>query len=1251
VSTVHSLMSTLRRSGVTLWLEQGRLLYRTPNGALAPELISELQARKGEIIDFLDQAHRLTTTAPALTARPRNSTMPLSFAQERLWLLDQLETLGAAYHIPMAMRLRGDLDTAAFERSLAELVNRHEVLRTRIVSVNDVPVQVIDPPGEFRLDVVDLSHVKEDERKGISWRHGADLVGQPFDLSKGPLLRVQLLRLAADEHIAVLVLHHIISDGWSRAVLIRELGALYAAFAEGQPSPLPPLALQYADYALWQREWLQGETLGQLASYWRNKLSGAPPVLELPTDRPRPPVQAFKGATVWFDLPAELTAALGALARAEGATLFMTLLAAFQIALWRWSGQSDMVIGTPIANRTRREIEGLIGFFLNMLALRTEISADFSFRQFLGRVRQTALDGYAHQDLPLEALVEQLQPERNLSRQPIFQVLFALQNTPRETFELAGVELQWLAGEGTTAKFDLSLYFHETAQGLRGQLEYGTALFDRATIDRMIDDIRSVFQQVAGAPDRSVAELRDSIPPLGIEISVSGSFTAEPLFDPLWFWLERVGLTALVKTTGYNQVLQSLFADPPLTRESHQFHVILLRLEDWGRRLRDADQEDSSEGSVTLSVSGIQRNVDEFLTQLRRTTQSGAGHFLVGICPSSPEVMSVPRYALQLELIESQLTQGLTGVPRVEVLPLAATAAALGVKQIHDRHLDKSAQIPYASEYFSAVATAVMRALLAARRHAYKVAVVDCDNTLWSGICGEDGPSGVRVTPGRRRLQEYLVHQVSKGILVCLCSRNNESDVMEVFAQNPDMVLSPEDIVSHRIGWGGKPEALLELAGELDLAVDSFVFLDDDPVECARMEKEHPEVLTLRMPQTDEEIDGLLRCLWAFDGAGSTAEDRQRTRRYREERTRRTVREASSSRREFIAGLELRAELLDARPDDVDRIEQILERTTQFNTTTLRLSAAEVREFLKRTDKRFLILEVSDRFGDYGKSGLLVLDRSEPYWRVECVALSCRVLGRDVEYRIVELLVALLRHDGGEGLVFEFHGTARNRPAYQFFRELLGLAQLPQQVEPRNSIALDQLSAALERRNAWMGESLAAPSEPERPAEPNQPVGPAAAPGSRDLASARGRFYRLAATDYQTADAIVQALRAPSTRLLPVSSRYEAPRSPVEVALASIWSELLGVDRVGIHDNFFAVGGHSLMATRIIGRVRDALRVEMPLRSIFEAPTIAQLAAKLIEQQQMARSALVDDLRQRVASMSPDEVRAMLRQLKAEQET
>jgi amino acid adenylation domain-containing protein/FkbM family methyltransferase len=444
---------------------------------------------------------------PPLAAVPRDGPLPLSSAQLALWFIDQLLPGTASYSIPIALRLTGALDAAALERSLVEIVRRHEALRTVFPVSDGEPEQVILPPDWFRVCRAYLSALPEKERTAEIQRRTAAEAAQPFDLARGPLFRTTLVYLAAEDHLLLVTMHHIVSDGWSLAIFARELAALYEAFAAGKPSPLAPLPLQYADYAAWQRQWLQGKAFEEQAAYWKGQLHGAPPKLEVPADHARPAAQTLRGARHFFELPAELVAAAEALGRAEGATLFMTMLAVFKALLHAWTGQEDLVVGSPFANRTRTQTEGLIGAFVNTVVLRTPLSGPLTFRQLLRRVREVVLAASAHQELPFEKVVELLRPPRDPSRNPLFQVNFRVATAPTLQPAFPGLSTEVRLVYGTNSKFDLALELWAFAERFRGFFEYSTDLFEPATIAAMCGDLEKALGATLARPDVALDDL------------------------------------------------------------------------------------------------------------------------------------------------------------------------------------------------------------------------------------------------------------------------------------------------------------------------------------------------------------------------------------------------------------------------------------------------------------------------------------------------------------------------------------------------------------------------------------------------------------------------------------------------------------------------------------------------------------------------------------------------------------------------
>jgi amino acid adenylation domain-containing protein len=447
------------------------------------------------------------TSSPSIPRRAEDGPAPLSFAQERLWFLDRYQPGSAFYNVPFALRLTGALNVPAMEASLSEIVRRHEALRTTFTVRAGQPVQIITPAQPLPLPLTDLRHFPAAERAAEAERQASAEAHRPFDLEHGPLLRARLLRLDPQEHILLVTMHHITTDGWSLGVLVRELAALYPAFCAGRGSPLPPLSLQYADYAVWQRQWLQGEVLDRQLAYWKQQLTGVP-ALALPSDRPRPKTQSFRGAMQSFAWPPQMRETMQALCRRESVTPFMVLLAAFQVLLGRFSRQDDIAIGTPSANRTGTEIEGLIGLFINTLVLRIDLSGNPPFREFLRRVREAALGAYAHADVPFEKLVAELQPQRDPSRNPLFQVMFALQNPLREVLELPGLHISRVLIRSATTQFDLSLSIRETPRGLLGGLEHSTDLFDETTAQRMIGHYQRLLEGALSNPDQRIGALR-----------------------------------------------------------------------------------------------------------------------------------------------------------------------------------------------------------------------------------------------------------------------------------------------------------------------------------------------------------------------------------------------------------------------------------------------------------------------------------------------------------------------------------------------------------------------------------------------------------------------------------------------------------------------------------------------------------------------------------------------------------------------
>jgi NRPS condensation-like uncharacterized protein len=504
-------LSYLEKQDIKVWVEGASLRCNAPKGVLTPELRTELTTRKQDLIAYLQQQTQaaLEETVPSIRPVSRSQEMPLSWTQQRLWFLDRLEGgSNAAYNLSTALEINGNLNIKALEQTLAEIIRRHESLRTTFKLVNGALVQAIDSSLTIKLPIIDLQQYSEAEKAAEVQRLAIEEISRTFDLVNGPLVRNMLLRLGPQSYVLLYSIHHIVFDGWSTVIFIKELSTLYQAFAKDLPSPLAELPIQYADFAVWQRQWLQDDILKPKLDYWKQKLAGTPPLLELPTDHPRPLVDSMRGDSETFKLTGEITEKLKNLSKRSGATLYMILLAALATLFFRYSSQEDIVIGSPIANRYPKETEPLIGLFINTLVLRLDLGKNPTFLELLNRVRQVTLEAYENQNVPFEKLVKELNIKRDLSRNPLFQVWYTLQETSVEGLGLTGLQVRSLEFENPTAIFDLEFILEYIPDGIKGRLRYKTDLFEASTIVQMLKHFQTLLQSIVAEPEQRLRNLK-----------------------------------------------------------------------------------------------------------------------------------------------------------------------------------------------------------------------------------------------------------------------------------------------------------------------------------------------------------------------------------------------------------------------------------------------------------------------------------------------------------------------------------------------------------------------------------------------------------------------------------------------------------------------------------------------------------------------------------------------------------------------
>jgi amino acid adenylation domain-containing protein/thioester reductase-like protein len=1055
----------------------------------------------------------------------RGAPLPLSFAQERLWFLDQLEPRSAAYIVAGALRLRRQLRPGLLAAAFAAIVRRHEVLRTRFEAVDGEPRQTAIPGGAVPLPVVELGGLTAAARAAELRRQARDEAGRPFDLARDSLLRLRLWRLAPGEHVLLLALHHIVVDGWSMQVLVREVSALYAAALAGRPSPLPDLPCQYADYACWQRQRLQGELLARELDHWRSRLAGAPQLSVPPPDRPRRLPPDRRGGDLPVTLAPEAAAALAGLSRRHAATPFMTLLAGFQLLLARWSGEEDVVVGSPVTNRQRPELEELVGFFANTLVLRARVRGSQSFAALLAAVRETTLDAFAHQELPFERLVAELGPERNLGASPLFQAMLALENAPATALVLPGLEIEPMRLPSPAARLDLTLALAEgTDGGWRGHAEYAAELFDRTTIVRLVEQLQRLLAAAAAAPDTPAAALRllSGAERHQLQVEWNDSEVAWPaagcLHELIAAQAERtpdaVAVTAGEQALSYRE----------LRRQAGRL----------ARRLRDLGV------GPEVVVAVLAQRCTALPVLLLAVLEAGGAYL-----PLDPDYPG-ERLGLMLEDSAAAVLllaggagepPGLAGRGRARRLALELPAAAdAGAPRARPGAAD-----PDAAAYVIYTSGSTGRPKGVVNTHR---AIVN--RLLWM-------QSAYPLGPGDRVLQKTPI--------------SFDVSVWELFWP----LLSGACMVLAAPGGHRDSAYLVELIAAAEITTLHFVpsllaaFLDEDEVGRCRS--------LARVMASGEALPAELARRFAArlgGPCGATLSNLYGPTEAAVDVTSWICRPGEEAEREGVPIgrpiANLRLHLLDAahEPVGVGAVGELVLGGVGL-----------ARGYLgqpERTAERF----VPDPYGGpEGAGGRLYrtgdLVRALAGGAVEYLGRADhQVKVRGVRIELGEIEAALIGHAGVRAAAVGLDRGKRSGGLDAYVVRSAG-----QEVEAA------ELRAHLRRQ---LPESMV-PS----------------------------RFWFLPALPLTPSDKVDRASLPALAAAEEEQPAFEPPRNAAEAALAAMWQELLGLPRIGVHDDFFALGGHSLSAVKLVHAVRRAWDVELPVRALFEAPTVSALAAAIGE--------------------------------------
>ncbi|NJR53717.1 MAG: amino acid adenylation domain-containing protein [Acaryochloris sp. CRU_2_0] len=1092
--------------------------------------IAELSPEKQELLlqHLLKQSK--SESQGSIQRQPRNfpaeapQSFPLSFAQERLWFLHQFEPESTAYNIPMAISIHGKLNFAALEQSLNAIIQRHEILRTVFSSQDDQPIQIILPERSLSLEVIDLRHLSESQQNAEVQHLALNEAQHPFDLKKEPLLRSTILHLNETEQVALFAMHHSISDAWSMQVLIQEVIAFYTAFVTGTPAILPELPIQYADFGVWQRQWFQDNHLEAQLTYWKQQLSGTPSLLDLPTSRSRPALQTYRGATQSILLPPSFSQGLKKLARQEGATLFMVLLAAFKVLLYRYTQQEDLWVGTPIANRNRSQLEGLIGFFVNTQVLRTQVTAEESFRGFLSQVKRIALEAYAHQDLPFEQLVEALQPERDPSRNPLFDVMFILQNAPTQALEFPGLSLTPLKVENQTSNFDLTLSMVESEQGLKAQLEYSTDLFNAHTILGMLTHFQILLAGIIAQPDQSLARLPLLTPAETQQLlrDWNNTYRDYPQCQCIHELLEaQVEENPEAIAVVFNH--QSLTYRELNNRANQVAHALI----------------DAGVGPEVRVGLCMERSLELIISVLGILKAGGA------YVPLDP---NIPRERLNFILTDADISILFTQKDLISSLPTDKAQVIL-IEDIEPAERQDNPQ--------------------------YHVAPDDLAYVIYtSGSTGQ--PKGVMIEH-QSLINAYFAwedaYQLKSQATIHLQMANFAFDVftgdwVRALCSGGKLVLCPRETLLD-------PKAL-------------YALMQQHHVNCAEFV---PAVLRTLMEYLEETQQDL-----GFMNLLICGSDRWLVQEHQ------TFRRLCGSQTRLINSFGLTEATIDSSYFENSNVtllpEQLVPIGKPFANTQLYILDAHLNPVPVGVKGELYI----------GGKGL-----ARGYWnRPELTA------ERFIPNPFNPVSIARLYRTGD---------LARFLPD----GNIEFLDRLDYQVKIRGvRIELGEIEAAIARypliQQAIVTAYEASPTNVRLVAyvvlnESDADCDP------QTLSQTLRDYLSQSLTECMIPSAFVLLDTMPLTpngkvdrRALPIPNKAEfgldrpfsAPQTVAEEVIANIWKQILNIERVGIHDNFFNLGGHSLLATRVISRLQNDFQAdELPLRCLFESPTVAGLVNEL----------------------------------------
>ncbi|MQY79763.1 MAG: HAD-IIIC family phosphatase [Bacteroidetes bacterium] len=1174
-----------------LWMEGDILKYKVKEKELHPSKIDLLKSNKEFFKGILKD-----------TKSKNIKVLPLAQNQKALCFLHSVNPGAVSYNISLAAELLNPINIEAFKRAFSYLTSRHPLLRTIFANLpgsDSIPFQIVLDEISVGVEQIDGINLSNEQIKNLL----NEKYRVPFNLETGPLFRITIVN-TTNSTILSFNFHHIICDAISLRNLLKEFIDIYDSLIQNRNLSLANSSSDYSNFIFDQMEFLNSETGESQINYWEKHLTGKQFILNLPTKFERPPLHQFNGSTFLFKIEGTRFHDLRLMAKNNNTTFNVLLLSVFEFFISKISGQKEFCVGLPAAARINKDYEDIFGYFINLLPLGCSLNSQKSFIDFLDKNKINFYESLENQGVPFPIIVERLAPKRDLSWTPIFQVIFNYLNKksldPLLHF-LGDSETQEYSSWGSLSvkpyeifdqegQVDLTMEIIDDDNELLCALKYNTDLFDNDTIIHFSEEFIKIIDLLINDSDLKPLWLSDesiekSEKPV-LNVNITGTFTVEPVKPYLEYWLEKFNVTYSIKFPGYNQVFSQLLnpgSDFNLNRDG--YNILLVRFEDW---IMDKRSQKSDPDFIT--------KIDEFENALSFALQiNSGGKYILALCPPSPLILNNTILSEIIDETEKRISSFLKTKSNVLLLKSGELLDTYDVYDYYDEMGEEAGHIPFSDEFFISLSTIIARKIHVFLSSPFKAIAVDCDNTIWKGVVAEDGPMGVKIGPEEKELQEFLIEQSESGILICLCSKNREEDVFEVFEKNNQMILKKTHVAFHKINWNPKSENLIQLAKDINIGLDSFVFLDDSPMECAEVRNNAQDVLTIQLPG-DGFSKKQLRNSWIFDRLSITEEDRKRSEKYKEEAVRSNFKASAKSYHEFIKGLNLKIDIKPFREENIPRISQLTYRTNQFNFTTLRKSEGEI--FNISNDKNYESFQVtlSDRFGDYGLIGVIIVNKFKGY-SVETFLLSCRVLGKGVEHFLISYLGERAKLNNSDYLTINFSKTTKNIPTGDFLISNFG---------DLDSGNLDNMTFNIpyERAAGFAFDPESNLSNQEIPEEEK-----AKAITENITYRDRNDFYFQILDKFISFEGIVAELNKSTFVSLAESTGRSVGHRQTEINVMSVWQQLLKRDDFNNTDNFFNIGGHSVLIPQIVIKLYKQFNIKINIVDIFQYPTVRKLSA------------------------------------------